>query len=53
MRQCFPHIETSQLICLANQLTGFYMRVTLALNGLNNQRVQKCEKGSSCKIFGR
>ena len=29
-----PHIETSQLICKANQLTGFYMRVTLALNGL-------------------
>ena len=29
-----PHIEISQLICTANQLTGFYMRVTLALNGL-------------------
>ena len=27
-------IETSQLIYTANQLTGFYMRVTLALNGL-------------------
>ena len=27
-------IETSQLICCANQLTGFYMRSTLALNGL-------------------
>ena len=33
--QCYPHIETSQLICCANQLTGFYMRPTLALNGLN------------------
>ena len=22
-------------ICCANQLTGFYMRVTLAFNGLN------------------
>ena len=32
--QCCPHIETSQLICTANQLTGFYMRATLALNGL-------------------
>ena len=31
----FPHIETSQLICFANQLTGFYMRATLAFNGLN------------------
>ena len=27
-------IKTSQLICCANQLTGFYMRATLALNGL-------------------
>ena len=34
---CVAHIiETSQLICCANQLTGFYMRATLALNGLNN-----------------
>ena len=32
--QCCLHIETSQLICTANQLIGFYMRVTLALNGL-------------------
>ena len=28
--QCCPHIETSQLIRCANQLTGFYMRATLA-----------------------
>ena len=27
-------METSQLICEANQLTGFYMKATLALNGL-------------------
>ena len=33
--QCCPHIETSQLICTANQLTGFCMRATLALNGLS------------------
>ena len=32
--QCCPHIKTSQLICCANQLTGFYIRATLALNGL-------------------
>ena len=24
--QCCPHIEISQLICIGNQLTGFYMR---------------------------
>ena len=29
-----PHIATSQLICTANQLTGFYMRATIALNKL-------------------
>ena len=28
------HIETSQLVCTANQLAGFYMKSTLALNGL-------------------
>ena len=27
-------IETNQLVCTANQLTGLYMRATLALNGL-------------------
>ena len=31
---CCPHIEISQLIWTANQLTGFYMRAKLALNGL-------------------
>ena len=35
------HIETSQLICCANQLTGFYMRATLTFNGLT----------SSAKVF--
>ena len=28
------HIETDQLICFANQLTGFYMIATLAFNEL-------------------
>ena len=28
------HMETSQLICIANQLTGFYMMGTLVVNGL-------------------
>ena len=32
--QCCPN---SQLICCANQLTSFYMRATLAFNGLNNK----------------
>ena len=29
--QCSHHVETSQLICRANQLTGFYMMGTLAI----------------------
>ena len=29
------HIETSQLICSANRLTGFYMMAILAFNELN------------------
>ena len=32
--QCCPHIETSQLICYANQLTGLYMTTTLVFNEL-------------------
>ena len=31
------HIETSQLICTANPLTGFCMRSTEAFNGLTRQ----------------
>ena len=31
---CSNHIETSQLICSANQLTGFYMIGTLVVKGL-------------------
>ena len=34
MCQCCPHIENSELICIDNKLTGFYVRATLALNGL-------------------
>ena len=32
-----PHIETSQLIYYASQLTGFYRRATLAFNGSNER----------------
>ena len=32
-QSCHP-IETSQIICIANQLTGFYMMATLAFNEL-------------------
>ena len=33
--QCPSHIETSQLICPANQLTGFYVGGTLTVKELN------------------
>ena len=33
-----PSLETRQFIFTANQLTGFYMRATLAFNGLNLSR---------------
>ena len=34
-----PHfIETIQLICNANQVTGFYMMGSIGLNGLNYYR---------------
>ena len=32
---CCLHIETSQSLCIANKLAGFYMRATPAFNGLN------------------
>ena len=35
--QCCPHIETGQLICTGNQLSGFYMRAKVALNGLTKE----------------
>ena len=34
------HIETSQLICRANQLTGFYMMETLVIKGLTPRKNQ-------------
>ena len=36
--QCCPQVETSQLISCANQLTGFYIRDTLALKGLTSSK---------------
>ena len=33
----FSYTETSQSICEANQLTGFYMMGTLLVRGLNQK----------------
>ena len=48
-----PHIETIHS-CIANQLTGFYMRATLAFNGLkyfNEQRGQIHQKINEKDLF--
>ena len=34
--QCSHYVETRQLICRANQLTGFYMMETLAVKRLRD-----------------
>ena len=36
--QCSHQIETSHVICPANQLTGFYVMGTLVVKGLNKLR---------------
>ena len=41
------HIETSQLIYIANQLTGFYMMATLALNGLKRKAIMMLRSQTS------
>ena len=43
----FSYIETSQLICSANQLTGFYMMGTLAVKGLK----QPSKKVTRNRVF--
>ena len=40
--QCPSHIETSQLISSANQLTGFFVRGTLIVKGLNVSKSLFC-----------
>ena len=45
--QCSPHIETSQLICTANQLICFYTEATLAFNGLKAHTVGNLQLAST------
>ena len=50
--QCPSHIETSQLICRTNQLSGFYVRGTLTVKGLITYTESLKEQyGSDCIIF--
>ena len=43
-------METSQLICTTNQLTGFYMRTTLARNGVSLKE-STYETRKKCFLF--
>ena len=45
--QCSHHIETSHLICRANQLTGFYAMGTLVVKGLK----QKKSEAVTCRVL--
>ena len=35
--------QSTDLLCCANQLTGFFMRATLAFNGLSKGKVSSLE----------
>ena len=39
------HTETSQLICSANQMTGFNMKYNTGLKWLNNKIIKKTSVG--------
>ena len=42
------HIDTSQLICIKIQLTGFYLRGTLTLDALKKSlKTQKITQGGN------
>ena len=51
-RQRCPHIDPSQWICCANQLTGFYMRTTLALKWLTGQNKNYFQSWIVSKTLG-
>ena len=51
MCQCCPQIESNQLICRANQLTGFYMMAKPALNGLNKVLARKEESNTKVHLI--
>ena len=45
------HTESSQLICYANQLTGFYMSATRVLNELNSLYEPSWDQIENWRIF--
>ena len=48
--QCFHHIETSHLICRANQLTRFYTIGTLVVKGLKQKKIRSSHLRCSIKL---
>ena len=51
--QCSSHIETNQLVCSANQLTGFYMRGTLVVKGLIEYKQRNIFLQNSWRKWGK
>ena len=49
--QCSHHIESSQMIFRANQLTGFYMMGTLVVKGLMSKRKQLLSSNSTIETL--
>ena len=51
--QCSSHTGTSQLICCANQLTGFYMRRILVVKKLIEYKQRNIFLQKLCRQWGR
>ena len=51
-RQSCHHIETSQMICSENQLTGFYMMATLAFNELILEATFSEDRSRYIRLYG-
>lgn len=49
-RPCHHYIETIQLICIANQSTGFYVMATLAFNEVSGLLLSKSSFNSNSFI---
>ena len=54
--QCLPHVETSELICVINQLTGFCVMRSLFVDGLGriflpNKIEKRFQKGNTNLTF--
>ena len=42
--------QSTDLLCCANHLTGFFMTATLAFNGLNKGKISSLENKKNIKV---